>query len=92
MQTLAARTNALDGQPEDLLADARSYLATQNYPADKDLWDALLNQAIYHHAGERNVRTKLVLETLEVDLNPNEPVQADSLTIEHIMPQALAAV
>jgi uncharacterized protein with ParB-like and HNH nuclease domain len=91
MQTLAARTNALDGQPDELLEEARSYLATQNYPADKDLWDALLNQAIYHHAGERNVRTKLVLETLELDLNPHEPVQAAGLTIEHVMPQALTA-
>lgn len=91
MQTLAARTDALDGQPSKLLADARAYLATQNYPADKDLWDALLNQPLYHHAGERNVRTKLVLETLEVGLNPNEPVQAGGLTIEHIMPQTLTA-
>jgi hypothetical protein len=91
MQTLAARTNAFDGEPEELLSEARSYLATQNYPTDKELWDALLNQPIYHHAGERNVRTKLVLETLELDLNPYEPVQAAGLTIEHIMPQSLTA-
>lgn len=89
MQTLAARTNALDEQPAELLADVRRYLATQNYPSDKEVWDALLNKPLYHHAGERNVRTKLVLETLETDLNPNEPVVADGLTIEHIMPQRL---
>lgn len=92
MQTLAARTNALDGQPAALLDDVRQYLAGQNYPSDKEVWDALLNKPLYHHAGERNVRTKLVLETLETDLNPNEPVVADGLTIEHIMPQTLTAV
>ena len=91
MQTLAARTNALDGQPAALLDDVRRYLATQNYPSDKEVWDALLHKPLYHHAGERNVRTKLVLETLETDLNPNEPVVADGLTIEHIMPQTLTA-
>ncbi|OGX85056.1 DUF262 domain-containing protein [Hymenobacter glacialis] len=92
MQTLAARTNALDGQPTELLDDVRRYLATQNYPSDKEVWDALLNKPLYHHAGERNVRTKLVLETLETDLNPNETVTPDGLTIEHIMPQALTPV
>ena len=91
MQTLAARTNALDGQPDALLDDVRRYLSTQNYPSDKEVWDALLNKPLYHHAGERNVRTKLVLETLETDLNPNEAVAADGLTIEHIMPQTLTA-
>lgn len=91
MQALAARTNVLDGEPEALLDDMRRYLATQNYPSDKEVWDALLNRPLYHHAGERNVRTKLVLETLEGDLNPNEPVVADGLTIEHIMPQTLTA-
>ena len=89
MQTLAARTNALDEQPAELLLDVRRYLAGQNYPSDKEVWDALLNKPLYHHAGERNVRTKLMLETLEVDLNPKEPVVADDLTIEHIMPQTL---
>lgn len=91
MQTLAARTNALDGQPAALLEDVRRYLAGQNYPSDKEVWDALLNKPLYHHAGERNVRTKLVLETLETDLNPYETVVADGLTIEHIMPQTLTA-
>lgn len=92
MQTLAARTNSLDGQPAELLADIRHYLVTQNYPSDKEVWDALLNKPLYHKAGERNVRTKLVLETLEAALNPNEMVLADSLTIEHIMPQSLTQV
>lgn len=89
MQTLAARTNALDGHPEALLDDVRRYLAGQNYPSDKEVWDALLNKPLYHHAGERNVRTKLVLETLETDLNPHETVVSDGLTIEHVMPQTL---
>lgn len=74
MQTLATRTNHLDEQPEALLADIRAYLATQNYPSDADVYTALQEQSLYHHAGERHTRTKLLLDTLEADLNPKETV------------------
>lgn len=89
MQTLASRTNQLDQQPEALLADIRSYLATQNYPSDADVRTALQEHPLYHHAGERNTRTKLLLDTLEASLNPKETVVLSTLSIEHIMPQNL---
>ena len=89
MQTLATRTNHLDQQPEALLTDIRAYLATQNYPSDADVRKALEEQPLYHHAGERNTRTKLLLDTLEAALNPKETVALGSLSIEHIMPQTL---
>ncbi|WP_162550032.1 DUF262 domain-containing protein [Hymenobacter nivis] len=91
MQTLATRTNHLDQQPEALLADIRAYLATQNYPSDADVYTALQEQPLYHHAGERHTRTKLLLDTLEADLNPKETVLLSTLSIEHIMPQTLTA-
>ncbi len=90
MQTLASRTNPLDGQPAELLAEMRTYLATQNYPADEDVRRALLEQPLYHKAGERHTRTKLLLETLEGQLNPKETVDADQLSIEHVLPQTLS--
>ena len=89
MQTLASRTNQLDQQPEALLADIRSYLATQNDPSDADVRTALQEHPLYHHAGERNTRTKLLLDTLEASLNPKETVVLSTLSIEHIMPQNL---
>ena len=89
MQTLASRTNHLDQQPESLLADIRGYLATQNYPADADVLQALIEQPLYHHAGERHTRTKLLLDTLENDLSKKETVVLSKLSIEHIMPQTL---
>lgn len=89
MQTLASRTNQLDQQPDALLADIKMYLATQNYPSDQDVYTALLEQPLYHHAGERHTRTKLLLDTLEADLSLKETVLLSSLSIEHIMPQKL---
>lgn len=89
MQTLANRTNRLDKQPEALLEDIRSYLATQNYPSDADVSKALQEQPLYHHAGERHTRTKLLLDTLEMGLSPKETVLLSDLSIEHIMPQTL---
>ena len=89
MQTLASRTNQLDQQPDVLLTDIKTYLATQNYPSDQDVYTALLEQPLYHHAGERHTRTKLLLDTLEADLSLKETVLLSSLTIEHIMPQKL---
>lgn len=89
MQTLASRTNQLDQQPEALLADIRAYLATQNYPTDADVSKALQEQPLYHHAGERHTRTKLLLDTLEIGLSPKETVVLSGLSIEHIMPQTL---
>ena len=89
MQTLASRTNLLDQQPEALLTDIRAYLATQNYPTDADVRTALEDQPLYHHAGERHTRTKLLLDTLEADLSGKETVVLGALSIEHIMPQTL---
>ncbi|GAB3638218.1 DUF262 domain-containing protein [Hymenobacter arcticus] len=89
MQTLATRTNRLDQQPEALLEDMRTYLATQNYPSDADVSKALQEQPLYHHAGERHTRTKLLLDTLEMALSPKETVLLSDLSIEHIMPQTL---
>lgn len=89
MQTLASRTNLLDQQPEALLADIRAYLATQNYPSDADVRTALQEQPLYHHAGERHTRTKLLLDTLEADLSGKETVTLGTLSIEHVMPQTL---
>ena len=89
MQTLATRTNQLDQLPEALLADIKTYLASQNYPSDADVYTALLEQPLYHHAGERHTRTKLLLDTLESDLSDKETVVLSGLTIEHIMPQTL---
>ena len=89
MQTLATRTNQLDRDPEALLLDIRTYLATQNYPNDADVYKALQEQPLYHHAGERHTRTKLLLDTLEEDLSSKETVALTGLSIEHIMPQTL---
>ncbi len=91
MQALATRTRELDADAPALLADIRTYLATQNYPTDDEVRDKLLTEALYHHAGERNARTRLLLETLEVALNPKEIVGSETLSIEHILPQKLTA-
>lgn len=91
MQALATRTRELDTDAAALLDDISTYLATQNYPTDDEVRDKLLTEALYHPAGERNARTRLLLETLEVALNPKEVVSSEGISIEHILPQKLTA-
>ena len=91
MQALTLRVVGLN--PVDssaLLSTITEYLAGQGYATDERVRAALLTDPMYHK-GERSTRTKLLLETLNADLNQREQVSTDQLTIEHIMPQTLSA-
>src|SRR5690606_26339463 len=43
----------------------------------------------FYGAGHRQVKTKLILETIEESYSHKEQVSFENLTIEHIMPQTL---
>ncbi len=90
MQALARLTYELAASDGPLLLTAiQEYLATQNYPSDDEVRAKLLTEPLYHHAGERNARTRLLLELLERALNHKEVVATATLSIEHVLPQTL---
>jgi len=61
-----------------------------NYPNDKVFFSHFRDGRLYG-AGDRLVKTKLILETIEENYAHKEIVPFDKLTIEHIMPQTLSA-
>jgi hypothetical protein len=72
------------------LADGvQSILQMRGYPKDTEFRARLIDSKLYG-AGERLVKTRLILETLEMAFQHKEQVHFDTLTIEHIMPQKLS--
>lgn len=65
----------------------RKELATRRYPRDSEFVERLCNASLYA-SGDRT-RLKLLLERLEESYEHKEQVPFDSLTIEHVLPQAL---
>ena len=71
-----------------LIEGLKKELQTKNYPKDIDFKSRLMNIKLYGH-GERAIKTKLILESIEEYYGHKEQVSFESLSIEHIMPQTL---
>ncbi len=69
----------------------RILLQNKTYPKDIDFKRNLVSSKLYG-AGNKIVRTKLILEAIEQHYGHKEKVPFDSLTVEHIMPQTLEDV
>jgi len=67
----------------------RELLQSRGYPKDIEFFNRF-KEAKFYGAGDRQLKTKLVLETFEEDFAHKEAVSFDGLTIEHIMPQTLS--
>lgn len=65
-----------------------SVLQTRGYPKDIEFRTRLIDSKLYGNR-EKAVKTKLILETLELAHQHKEQVAFDDLSIEHIMPQTL---
>jgi len=74
--------------PLGLNDGVRSVLQARGYPKDTEFYMRLIDSKLYG-AGERQIKTKLILETLESAHQHKEQPPFDNLTIEHIMPQTL---
>lgn len=72
----------------DLADGVRAVLQSRGYPKDTEFRTRLIDSKLYG-AGERQVKTKLILETLEAAYHHKEQPAFETLTIEHIMPQTL---
>ena len=63
-------------------------LQKRRYPRDEEFKYSLIHQSLYG-AGERVVRTRFLLQTLERSYGHKETVDLTECTIEHIMPQTI---
>jgi uncharacterized protein with ParB-like and HNH nuclease domain len=74
--------------PSSLADGVRSMLQSRGYPKDAEFRARLMDSKLYG-AGERLIKTRLILETLESAHGHKEQPGFDNLTVEHMMPQTL---
>ncbi|MCX5825128.1 MAG: DUF262 domain-containing HNH endonuclease family protein [Deltaproteobacteria bacterium] len=67
----------------------KTILQSKGYPKDAEFYKRF-KETKFYGAGDRQIKTKLILETLEESFSHKEAVPFDNLTIEHIMPQTLS--
>ena len=72
----------------DSIFGLKSILQTKNYPKDAEFRARLLDAKLYG-GGDRGIKSRLILETLEEFYEHKEQASFENLTIEHIMPQVL---
>jgi uncharacterized protein with ParB-like and HNH nuclease domain len=72
----------------NFIEQVRDALQARGYPKDVEFKTRLKDSKLYG-SGQRAIKTKLILETLELAHQHKEQVPVDSLPIEHIMPQTL---
>ena len=64
-------------------------LQSRGYPKDNEFFLRFMETKFYG-AGDRQIKTKLILETLEENFGHKEKVPFENLTIEHVMPQTIS--
>lgn len=74
---------------DDTVEGFKAVLQSRGYPKDNEFY-LRFSEAKFYGAGDRLVKTKLILETLEESFSHKEIVEFQNLTIEHIMPQTLS--
>ena len=73
---------------EKVLDGLKKVLQTRGYPKDMEFKSRMMDAKLYG-GGDRAIKTKLILESMEESCGHKEQVSFDSLSIEHIMPQTL---
>jgi hypothetical protein len=73
----------------NIIEGFKTILQSKGYPKDSEFL-LRFKEAKFYGAGDRQIKTKLILETLEESFSHKEEVQFVNLTIEHIMPQTLS--
>lgn len=67
----------------------KTVLQSKGYPKDNE-FNVRFKEAKFYGGGDRAIKTRLILETLEEKHAHKEQVYFSNLTIEHIMPQTLS--
>jgi hypothetical protein len=79
---------ALSHTDVDFVMGVRLELQKRRYPRDEEFRDSLMHDPVYGN-GERVIRTRFLLETLERVGGHKEAVDLSKCTIEHILPQTI---
>ncbi|GHT07481.1 hypothetical protein FACS189426_00960 [Bacteroidia bacterium] len=74
---------------DNIVESFKTVLQSKGYPKDNE-FESRFRETKFYGGGDRQVKTKLILETLEENFAHKENVSFDNLTIEHIMPQTLS--
>ncbi len=74
---------------DDFAEGIKIILQSRGYPKDNEFYSRF-KETKFYGGGDRQIKTKLILETLEESFAHKETVPFDNLTIEHIMPQTLS--
>jgi uncharacterized protein with ParB-like and HNH nuclease domain len=75
--------------PDNLAEGVKAILQSKGYPKDNEFYTRF-KETKFYGAGDRQIKTKLILETLEESFAHKEAVPFDNLTLEHVMPQTLS--
>lgn len=77
--------------PNDLVLGLKSFLQTRGYPKDAEFRNSLMT-AKFYGGSPLNIRTELILETIEQHFGHKEMINFETTktSIEHIMPQTLS--
>lgn len=75
--------------PDNIIEGFKAILQTKGYPKDNE-FSLRFRETKFYGGGDRVVKTKLILETIEESFNHKETVPFENLSIEHIMPQTLS--
>jgi len=74
---------------EEIAKVAAEFLTTKGYPKDSDIVRDIAERKLYG-GGDRQLKTKFILESLEESFKHRELIHLENLTIEHIMPRTLS--
>ena len=74
---------------DNLAEGVKIILQSRGYPKDNEFYSRF-NETKFYGGGDRQIKTKLILESLEESFAHKESVPFDNLTIEHVMPQTLS--
>ena len=75
--------------PDNLTEGINTLLQNKGYPKDHEFY-ARFKETKFYGAGDKQTKTKFILETLEENFAHKETVPFHNLTIEHVMPQTLS--
>jgi uncharacterized protein with ParB-like and HNH nuclease domain len=75
--------------PDNLIEGFKTVLQKKGYPKDNEFY-LRFRETKFYGGGDRQIKTKLILESLEENFAHKEVVPFNELTIEHIMPQTLS--
>lgn len=76
-------------QTEQMAEFFKMFLAGKGYPKDIEFRTKFKETRMYGN-GERKVKTRFILESLEKGYHHKEKIDMNNLTIEHIMPKTLS--